>query len=146
MTKHERITAKILADKSVSKEIAKINYYSVDQFISDGFKYLSAVRQGRMMCLIHSVSQSGMSRTMSFYSCEKHSREKGRFSYRQYSCIFLSFGYRENKHRSGFSISGCGMNMIFATNYNIIRGFYRLGFITKSECEKLEQMTPTYFS
>lgn len=146
MKKNERIAANIMADKSLTKEIGKLRYYDTEQFIKDGEKYISAVRSGRMFCVIHSVSSSGMNRNMSFHSCEKHSRERDRFSYRQYSCLFLSLGYTESRAYNGaFMIGGCGMDMVFATNYNIIRSLYRLGFITLKECCELEQMTPTYF-
>ena len=48
---------------------------------------------------------------------------------------FLSYDY--------FTIGGCGMDMIFHTNYTIIHRLYKLGFMTKKECEKLCQMTPS---
>lgn len=141
MKKLERITAKIQADKDVMKRISKLNYYSPEQFVKDAQKYISAIEQRRMVCIIHSVSQSGMSRTMSFHSCEKY-KEKGRYGYRQYACLFLSLGYRESNNRYGFLIGGCGMDMVFATNYNVIHALYRRGFMDKKTCERLAQATP----
>lgn len=147
MKRIERIALKIKADKETMKRINSVSYYSGDDFIHDADMYISAIKQGRMLCVIHSVSQSGMSRTMSFHSCEKHTHTKGvNFSYRQYVCLFLSLGYTKARNwNTAFSIGGCGMDMVFNTNYTIIHRLYNLGFMTKEECNHLCQQTPTYF-
>ena len=71
MKRTERITAKILANKEICIKMAKINYYAINQFIKDCDGYISAIKSGRMLCIIGSVSSSGMSRTIKFSSCEK---------------------------------------------------------------------------
>ena len=37
------------------------------------------------------------------------------------------------------SASGCGMDMLFATNYDIIHTLHRMKFISKAKCETLAQ-------
>ena len=94
-----------------------------------------------MINSIDSVSSSGMSRTIKFLSCEK---SKTNFYYRNYFGFFLALGYTPKNDRSNyFRISGCGMDMIFHTNYTIIHRLTRLGFLTKKECSILAQKTPS---
>ena len=134
----EKITAKIKADSKLSKAILVNSYYSENQFISDCKTYIKAVKEGRMLCNIVSVSSSGMSRTINFRSCEK---SPNGYYFRNYYALFKSLGYTEKKH--GFLISGCGMDMIFHTNYSIITRLYHLGFIDKKQADVLRQKTPT---
>ena len=134
--------------EEVEKNIAKkLKYYSYEQFEKDVVKYIEAIQEGRMVCVIHSVAKSGMSRVMSFHSCEQIQYQQLAdntidFHYRQYNCLFIALGHTESKCRNGFRIGGCGMNMIFATNYNIIHNLHRLGFITREVCNVLAQKTP----
>lgn len=127
--------------KDLTKAISKVSYYDVDAFISDAKDYISAVKEGRMLCVVVSVSNSGMSRTLKFNSCEKG--KNNNFWYRQYNGLFEALGYKPTKNRDGFRVNGCGMDMVFYTNYSIIHQLMREGFITKNECEVLAQLTPT---
>ena len=99
--------------------------------------YIKAIKQRRMFCVIDSVSSSGMSRNIHFHSFEKK-------YFRQYWTLFKVLGYTETKNNS-FRIGGCGMDMIFYTNYNNIHTLYHLGFIDKKTCDSLSQMTPCTF-
>ena len=128
----------------IGKAIDKQHYYSREQFIEDVKSYIKAIKQGRMINVIHSVSSSGMSRVISFHSCEKNSRSKT-FYHRQYVSLFRALGYSKGNDDYNFRISGFGMDMIFHTNYTNIHVFKKLGFLTDKECEKLCQMTPSTF-
>ena len=137
-----------MTKEEVEKNIAKkLKYYSYEQFEKDAVKYIEAIQEGRMVCVIHSVAKSGMSRVMSFHSCELvsylDSNSPKSFYYRQYNCLFLALGYTENKNKRGFLIKGGNMNMVFNTNYNIIHNLHNLGFINKEVCNVLAQKTPT---
>lgn len=126
--------------KEIEKAIKSLEYYSVEQFESDANTYINAIASGRMMCSIHSVAKSGMSRVLSFHSCEQsHGTDK--YYYRQYRSLFCALGYKEANE--GFRINGCGMDMVFHTNYNIIHDFKQLELITKEQCDHLCQQTPT---
>jgi hypothetical protein len=134
------IKKNIESNKELSKKIASISYYTVENFISDVKAYISAIKERRMLCVIESVAPSGMSRVLKYNSCGGN--KKTGFNYRQYSCLFESLGYSRAKNSDGFRVNGCGMDMNFNTNYNNIHDFYSLGFITKEECAKLAQATP----
>lgn len=141
MTKLERITLNVKNNAEISKRLRVESFYSVEQFVNDANRYVKAIKEGRMINSIGKVSSSGMSRTIKFLSCEG---SKNRYNYRNYFAFFRILGYSpENKMSHYFRIGGCGMDMIFNTNYNNIRLLHRLGFITKKECDKLAQMTPT---
>ena len=142
--KIESIIKKLENDKAIQKNIASINYVSNESFIEHAFDYIKAIKQNRMICNIASVSNSGMSRTIKFLSCEKSNDKNRPFYYRNYWTLFKILGYKESRaNRDCFTVSGCGMDMIFETNYSIIHKLHRLGFISKKQCEILAQQTPS---
>ena len=71
MKKSEKITANITANMEITKKIASLSYYSEEQFIKDAETYIKAIKERRMLCIIHSVSNSGMSRVLQYSSCKK---------------------------------------------------------------------------
>jgi len=127
--------------KNVTRQPNDISeYYSLEDFVEDAVSYIKAIKSGRMLCIIHSVSNSGMSRVLSFKACEK---SKTGYNYRQFAFMFKVLGYTETKkYSSQFRVSGCGMDMVFHTNYSIIHDLYRMGLINKKECSTLSQKTP----
>ena len=148
MKKDERIALKIRADKEQMKLLEKMNKgrhhsYDVENLINDGKDFIEATRRGTLMCVIKSVSASGMSRVMNFNSCYK--MKSGRYYYRQYWGLFKALGYTESRNGNGFTIGGCGMNMVFHTHYTINHRLHSLGFIDRKECDELAQQTPTTF-
>ena len=140
MNKQQRIENKIAANKEIAKRIEKSEYYSTERFISDAKRYIKAIKEGRMLCNIGKVSQSGMSRTMHFVAPEKNKHTK-KYQYCQLIAFLEVMGYKCD--RDGYlRAHGCGMDMVFHTNYTIIHRLRRLGFITKKQCEGLSQQTP----
>lgn len=131
---------KIKLNSDVLKNISKDSYYSEEQFTHDARKWISAIKTGSMLCIIKSVSSSGMSRNMAFNSCEK---TKTGCYYRQYLRFLEAIGQRVNYVKYVIVVSGCGMDMVFHTNYTIIHQLHRMGFTNKVDCDKLSQMTPT---
>ena len=123
--------------KEVLKRIEKEEYYSVDDFISDCKTYIKAVKSGRVLYEVTHVSTSGVSRNINIKSYE------GKMSqgyYRSYSLMLKVLGYKfAYTYSWDIKVSGCGINMLFATNYNIIHTFERFGFITKKTCVILSQ-------
>lgn len=140
-TKLERVIGKVKANKELCKKIDS-EYYaqSLDEkikfFISDAKTYIDAINKNRMCCIIPHVSNSGMSRIINFHSFEKT-------NYRQYYSLFKSLGYSYNNNHNGFRVNGCGMDMVFHTNYCNIQDFYNIGLISKKQCSILAQKTPT---
>lgn len=126
--------------QDLQKNIDALSYYDLEQFEQDARAYIAAIKQRRMLCRIHSVSASGMSRTISFHSCEIGKSGDG--WYRQYYCLFIALGFSRVKNERYFRINGCGMDMVFDTNYRIIHNLGRLGYLDKKDVDDLAQMTP----
>jgi hypothetical protein len=112
---------------------------TVEDFINHAKRYIKAVNENRMLCSIDSVSSSGMSRSMRFF--EMSGKGKTHYLYNFYS-LFCILGFTQINNSDSFRIHGCGMDMVFHTNYTIIHDLYRLGFMTKKQCGKLSQNTP----
>ena len=140
MKKIDRITKRIEEDKKIRKAINDNEFYSVEQFINDGKRYIKAIKDRRMLCIITSVSRSGMSRRMKFIAPEK-SKYNGQYSYLNFYAFLKALGYSFNDDFA-FYVGGTGMDMVFATNYNIIHKLGRLGFLNKQQVETLAQYTP----
>lgn len=141
-SKLNKVTANINNDKTIMKFVNNNSFYSVETFIQQAERYIKAIEQGRMINSIGSVSKSGMSRTIKFIECNK-SKNSNHHNFLNFFSFFKALGYSEARSQNGyFTVSGCGMDMIFHTNYTNIHVLCRLGFITKKKCEKLAQMTP----
>lgn len=125
----------------LSTEVKKnLKKFDIEEsiFINQAERYISAITDGRMCCVINSVSKSGMSRTMKFIECSKSDT---RYHFMQFYALFKVLGFSNKEDY--FRINGCGMDMVFHTNYTIIRNLFHMGFINKETCSKLEQKTPT---
>jgi len=141
MTKIERITKHIENNKELMNGLKKVDM-SIDQFIRDAQTYLRAVKERRISYTVDTVSKSGMSRTLLITSCERWRWDgKLRYYYRQYNTMLQAMGYSVKRgYRDSIRVHGCGMNMLFATNYNIVWSLHRLGFISRKQCDLLCQM------
>ena len=134
-----QVINQIMEDKDLKKNILTKGA-GMQSFIEDAQDYILALKERRMLCVIQSVSSSGMSRNLSFYSCEKYEHHDG-YYYRNYRALFKSLGYSEAKN-GGFTIRGCGMDMVFHTNYSICSTLRQIGLLTAEEFGKLSQSTP----
>ena len=119
----------------VKKRITKESDYSETDFVDDAKAYIAAVKSGRILYTVTSVSKSGMSRNISVKSFEGKMTEG---YYRNYIGFLRALGYKIDGFGS-VKISGCGMNMLFATNHSIIHSLHRMGFMSKKECDTLAQ-------
>ncbi len=147
----QKLTAKKLTviknninnNKAIMKQINSNTYTSVENFIQNAEAYIQAIQERRMLNITKTVSSSGMSRVLKFMSYEiykEKNNSNGKGYYRNYYTLFKQLGYQETKE--GFRVHGCGMDMVFNTNYNIIHDLCRLGFMDKDTCSKLAQLTP----
>lgn len=136
----------ITLSKEVIKAIAKNEYYNEEQFINDAKKWVEAIKQGRIICTITSVSKSGMNRKLKFLSYEPSTyKDEQRGHYRQYNVMLECLGFKVDRKNWAITVNGCGMDMIFHTNYTIMHSFKSMGIVTEKDCESLAQMTPTSF-
>jgi len=140
-TKKQRVLENIAASKDLQKKMPA--HMDNEDFYNNAVRYISAIKQGRIICNIESVSKSGMSRNIKFLECSGN--VKNGFRYYNFYAFFLAMGLERVSNKDCFRVHGCGMNMIFATNYNIIHRLKNLGFITKKECDYLAQGTPHVF-
>ena len=125
----------IKLNTEILNKIEANEYYDEESFISDCKSYIKAVQSGRILYTVTSVSQSGMSRTINISSYEG-TMTKG--YYRNYINMLETLGYKFNKNYD-IKVRGCGMNMLFSTNYNIIYNLFNMGFITKAKRDSLSQ-------
>lgn len=124
--------------KEIIKNISKNEYYSQEDFIKDCKCYIKALKSGRLQYTVTHVANSGMSRDILIQSFEGN-MTKGYF--RTYFTMLQVLGYKEaGKYAvDSIKVSGCGMNMLFSTNYDICHDFNRIGLITKKDCKTLCQ-------
>jgi len=130
----------IILSKDIQKAIAKNTYYSEENFIKDAEQYIQAIREGRVIVSVVSVAKSGMSRRLKVLAYQKHKESETGY-YRQFLSMFEALGYKVKDY--SFTVNGCGMDMIFHTNYSAMHTFKNIGLISKEECEILSQQTPT---
>ena len=125
---------------NIKKELNLCNDDSV-HFFNCVKEYIKAIKETRMICNIEHVSSSGMTRHLKFNYLEKNKYTK-KYNLLNTYFIFKSLGYKYNKNHNAFTVYGCGMDMVFDTNYTNIHTFKRLGFLSEKECQKLSQSTP----
>ena len=117
----------------------KIN---IDTFLNHANRYINAIKEKRMICSIGSVSRSGMSRTIKFLEMKKNDTSN-QHSLKNFYQFFDALGYSKIKNSDYFRIGGCGMDMIFNTNYTIMHDLKRMGLVSDEECRTLAQKTPS---
>lgn len=127
----------VVLSKEMFKNISIVEYYTEEDFIKDCKCYIKALKSGRLQYTVTHVSNSGMSRNIFIQSYEG-TMTKGHF--RTYFSMLQVLGYKfASKYSSDIKIGGCGMNMLFATNYNICHDFNLMGLINDAECKILSQ-------
>lgn len=126
---------------AVIKKYNKGKIYPMEKetFLEHCQRYINAIKEHRMICSIGSVSRSGMSRTIKFLEM---SQGDTRYNLLNFYQFFEAMGYSKAKENGYFKIGGCGMDMIFNTNYTIMHDLKRMGLISSEECSKLAQNTP----
>ena len=127
----------ITLSKEIEKRLSKEEYYTKDMLLDDIQIYIKALKEGRLQYMVISVSTNGMNRNILVQSCEQN-KTNNNFYFRQYSRMFEMLGYKLNKDYT-VKVSGCGMNMLFATNYNLIHTFKSMNIISELECKILAQ-------
>lgn len=129
--------------ETIIKGYNKKNEYKIDieTFINNAKRYIKAIKENRMICSIGSVSKSGMSRNIKFVELTKSDTSDKHQLYNFYQ-FFDVLGYTKVKNSDYFRIGGCGMDMIFHTNYTIIHNLKSIGLVSVDECKTLSQNTP----
>ena len=131
---------KKLNEKMV-KHITQVYYYMDDplkEFEIDAKAYLKALKEGRVLYNVEHVSASGMTRYINVKACEKVKGEN-RYIYRTFHALLEATGHQYSSKYNGYRATGCGMNMVFAMNYYLVRELYELGLVRKIDLKRLEQ-------
>ena len=107
----------------MKKRIIKEDPYKSTEdykFAKKQLKMLLNKKDKTIYCILRHVSQSGMTRRISFYTTKK-----GQILHLDYliSCI-LPY-YPQIKDQAGLRVSGCGMDMGFAVVYDLGRALYK---------------------
>jgi hypothetical protein len=152
MTRHDKLVGLMISGK-----LPMPSYYTksdedltlcAHMFERTAKQYIKTVEQRRMICFVQGVSRSGMTRRMTFKACIWH---KGIDTYSYVNMNWFihaatgatgATGIRINKDRE-LVVEGCGMDMVFNTNYTVIHSLQRLGYLKPKRAERLAQMTPT---
>lgn len=99
-------------------------------------RFIKALKEGRIVCSVKHISKSGMSRVISF--CEMQSyivNRKKRWALYQFNWFFGQLGWTYDKSYDAIRVGGCGMDMIFATLYNVAGTLKFHGFkVPKDYC------------
>lgn len=127
-------TIKSIKDKEIAKRVNNMPYYDVETFAEDCRRYAKALKDGRLIASVKSVSRSGMRRVICIEEMAKGYND--RYVLNTFVSFFEAINIGTNK--DGYVIAnGCGMDMIFHTNYTICRILYRLGVLSEKECNTL---------
>lgn len=141
MTKQEKIIENLKNSKEFQKNLNRVSFYREEDFIKDAQRYIKAIRENRVICSIPHVSNSGMSRDFKFLEC---SISKYGANWYNFHAFLLAMGQEKSRRSYDcFRVGGCGMDMIFHTNYTIIHRLGRFGFLNKKQVDDLAQNTPT---
>ena len=124
-----------------TQKLIETNYCTIDEFVADASRYIAAVADGRLICANLVASKSGMSRSFSLVELTKQTK-----GVRSHLCSFYSLlntlGYSIDSRTHAIRVRGCGMNMIWHTNYDIIRQLASMGLMNKTKAGRLSQLTP----
>ena len=104
--------------------------------------YINASRTGSLCCVVKSVSKSGLSRKLLFFSVDQNNGGNCMPYYYGYFLELLGYKASRNNSDSCITVQGCGMDMVFYTNYRVINMLCDFGFITEAERDILRQKTP----
>ena len=123
-------------NQKITGNIIKFNSsIEVNSFYDNAKRYIDALKQGRLIYTVKHVSNSGMSRDI--YITELSKSKYNGFMVMNFHALLKDLGYKFKE--DCIRVEGCGMDMLFVTNSNIIQTLYALGLITKVECDILSQ-------
>lgn len=137
--KTQTIEIQSMLDKHNKSKIFPVN---IESFLESAARYVKAIKTGRMICSIDKVSASGMSRTLKFVEMARRDNTT-QHSLLDFYGFFDVLGHEKVKNSCYFRIHGCGMDMVFNTNYCIMHQLCSYGLITRAQCTELAQMTPS---
>ena len=104
--------------------------------------YINASRTGSLCCMVKSVSKTGLSRKLLFFSVDQNNEGDCMPYYYGYFLELLGYKGSRNYSDSCITVQGAGMDMIFHTHSRVINMLCDFGFITVSEWAVLRKKMP----
>ena len=104
--------------------------------------YINAIRTGSLCCVVKSVSKTGLSRRLLFFSVDQNNEGNCMPYYYGYFLELLGYKASRNYCDSSITVSGCVTDMVFYTHSRVINMLCDFGFITASEWAVLRKKTP----
>lgn len=135
MNTTKEIVNTLNANEYLQRNIKKSLHYTTEDFINDAQRYVKAIQEGRMFCVINSVSKKGMYTDLSFYAHELNSNNT--YTLLNYIRFFKALGYMEGKE--GFRISECDKSVASIVNRSICYTLKNLSLLSHGEWEILAQ-------
>ena len=128
-------TISILKDNEIQKRINNSSYFDVESFNQCARRFVQALKENRIIATITRVSSSGMSRNIKIV--EMHKGTSGKYYILNFQTFFKVLGYKTTDNGE-IVISGCGMDVIFGTIYNVLGSLEYNGILTHKERENLK--------
>lgn len=88
-------------------------------------RFIKALKEGRIICVVKHVSSSGMSRDIAFREVVK---TKNGFHMLQFDWFFEQLGWSRSKNYDAIRVCGCGMDMRFHVIYSVCMELKYYGF------------------
>ena len=115
-------------------------YLETNEGKQNAKRFILALEEKRLLCVVKNVSSSGMSRQIFFGEMhfEDH-RPLGNSSAAvyQFNWFFGQLGFRYRQDSALVSVYGCGMDMIFHTLSNVCGILKEAGFVLPSDWSSL---------
>lgn len=107
----------------------KAEYLQSEEGKRNAERFIKALKEGRLVCSVKSVSSSGMSRVISFCEVAKIGYpKKDRYALYQFNWFFKNLGWTYVNSRDAIRVGGCGMDMIFHVLYSVCGTLEYYGF------------------
>jgi len=103
----------------------------IKEFVDTAKRYIKAVEERRLVATIGKVAPSGLSRTIKFVEVQKN------VGTLNFYVFFKTLGFEQVKNSNYFRVHGCGMDMIFDTNYKIVMRLKNCNIIKEKTANKL---------
>jgi hypothetical protein len=133
---------KELLTKKVIEHIKKYDdSLTVEYIVNEMKDYSKASAEGRVFCVIDSVSKSGMSKTLLFYMMKKEKYSK-KYHVRPFYSLMRFCGYKQNQRTGYFRVHGTGLDLVYHTHSELIDTCAYYNIITKDEARLLKREVP----
>ena len=105
--------------KEMKARIERMDSYDLEHYQYDYKRLVKALKEGRLLVSVISVATSGMSRTLRVFELSK-SKGRNKYYFANFYLLFKAHDFNFVKSTNDIRVYGCGMDMVFATLYEIL--------------------------